>query len=161
MKAITLTQPWATLIAIGAKKIETRSWQTRYRGPLAIHAAKTFTPQDVAWSQTDPFKSVLASAGYTEFSQLPRGSIIATCNLVSICGTYEFGWGEVREPYRRRTFPTVFNGTPYKFDLSDQEESFGDYSIGRAAWLLADVQKLPKPVPARGALGLWEWAGAA
>lgn len=40
MKAITLTQPWATLVAIGAKRIETRSWATRYRGPLAIHAAK-------------------------------------------------------------------------------------------------------------------------
>ena len=39
MKVITLTQPWATLVAIGAKRIETRSWPTRYRGPLAIHAA--------------------------------------------------------------------------------------------------------------------------
>jgi activating signal cointegrator 1 len=42
MKAITLTQPWATLVAIGAKRIETRSWPTNYRGPLAIHAAKGF-----------------------------------------------------------------------------------------------------------------------
>ena len=41
MKAITLTQPWATLVAIGAKRIETRSWRTFYRGPLAIHAGKT------------------------------------------------------------------------------------------------------------------------
>ena len=40
MKALTLYQPWATLIAIGAKKIETRSWGTNYRGPLAIHAGK-------------------------------------------------------------------------------------------------------------------------
>ena len=39
MKALTLHQPWASLIAIGAKKIETRSWATSYRGPLAIHAA--------------------------------------------------------------------------------------------------------------------------
>jgi hypothetical protein len=40
MKVLSLTQPWATLAAIGAKKIETRSWSTAYRGPLAIHAAK-------------------------------------------------------------------------------------------------------------------------
>lgn len=40
MKAITLWQPWASLIAIGAKKYETRSWKTNYRGPIAIHAAK-------------------------------------------------------------------------------------------------------------------------
>ncbi|MFL5577327.1 MAG: ASCH domain-containing protein [Gemmatimonadaceae bacterium] len=42
MKALTLTQPWATLVAIGAKTIETRSWPTHYRGEVAIHAAKGF-----------------------------------------------------------------------------------------------------------------------
>ena len=42
MKALTLTQPWASLVAIGAKRIETRSWSTPYRGLLAIHAAKGF-----------------------------------------------------------------------------------------------------------------------
>lgn len=41
MNALTLMQPWATLVAIGAKRIETRSWATRYRGPSAIHAART------------------------------------------------------------------------------------------------------------------------
>src|SRR3954451_22243677 len=40
--ALTLTQPWATLVAIGAKQIETRSWGTSYRGWLAIHAAKGY-----------------------------------------------------------------------------------------------------------------------
>jgi hypothetical protein len=40
MKAITIWQPWASLIAIGAKQYETRSWETKYRGPIAIHAAK-------------------------------------------------------------------------------------------------------------------------
>lgn len=39
MKAITLWQPWASLVATGAKIIETRSWGTRHRGPIAIHAA--------------------------------------------------------------------------------------------------------------------------
>jgi hypothetical protein len=41
MKAITLIQPWASLIADGRKKVETRSWGTKYRGPLAIHAGKS------------------------------------------------------------------------------------------------------------------------
>ena len=40
MKALTLHQPWATLVAVGEKRIETRSWSTDYRGPLAIHAGK-------------------------------------------------------------------------------------------------------------------------
>ncbi len=40
MKAITIWQPWASLLACGAKQYETRSWATSYRGPIAIHAAK-------------------------------------------------------------------------------------------------------------------------
>lgn len=44
MKAISLWQPWATLISTGDKTWETRSWATTYRGPLAIHAAKKFGP---------------------------------------------------------------------------------------------------------------------
>ena len=44
MKALPVTQPYATLVALGAKHIETRSWSTRYRGPLAIHAGKGLGP---------------------------------------------------------------------------------------------------------------------
>lgn len=40
IKAITLWQPWASFMARGMKKNETRSWSTSYRGPLAIHSAK-------------------------------------------------------------------------------------------------------------------------
>src|SRR5438270_7339154 len=39
VKAITLWEPWATAMRLMLKKIETRHWQTGYRGPLAIHAA--------------------------------------------------------------------------------------------------------------------------
>ena len=41
MKAITIKQPWATLIAEGIKKYEFRSWNTNYRGKILIHAGKT------------------------------------------------------------------------------------------------------------------------
>lgn len=41
MKAITVWQPWATLLATGQKHNETRSWKTSYRGEILIHAAKT------------------------------------------------------------------------------------------------------------------------
>lgn len=40
MKAITVRQPWARCVAIGAKNVENRGRATAYRGPLAIHAAK-------------------------------------------------------------------------------------------------------------------------
>lgn len=44
MKALTVRQPWASLIALGVKTVETRSWSTKYRGPLAIHAGMTRPP---------------------------------------------------------------------------------------------------------------------
>lgn len=42
IRGLTLTQPWATLVALGEKHYETRSWDTGYRGLVAIHAAKKF-----------------------------------------------------------------------------------------------------------------------
>lgn len=151
MKTITLTQPWATLVTLGAKHIETRSWQTHYRGPLAIHAAKGATPAVIRLAFVEPFKSVLNAAGYKLFSLLPRSALIATCQLVSVIPVYKI----TDRGFYAWTGP---DGRDYRFDLTEQERAFGDYSFGRYAWLLADVQELPTPVPARGALGLWECA---
>lgn len=149
MKAITLTQPWATLVAIGAKKIETRGWKTDYRGPLAIHAAKGWTEEGVNVTRRDePFCSVLQAAGYTDFSQLPRGYVVATCRLVECV--------RIETPDRQAGIGIVNGGY---WTLDDQERAFGDYTPGRWAWLLADVKPFVVPAAARGSLGLWDWLG--
>ena len=134
MKAITLTQPWATLVAIGAKRIETRSWRTSHRGPLAIHAAKGMPDWAKDICNEEPFRSVLLAAGIAGVCDLPRGCVIATASLIG-CLTTE------------QSFP------------SEQEEAFGDYGPGRFAWWLDNVVPLPAPIPAKGSLGLWEWEG--
>jgi activating signal cointegrator 1 len=150
MKALTLTQPWATLVAIGAKRIETRSWGTTYRGPLAIHAALGWTEEVVGLFVTELFREVLVEAGYYNFSQLPRGCIVATCELVSVKKIHDvqryLGW-EWEGP----------EGMDYHFAIDQQELHFGNFADGRSAWLLNNVQLLPEPIPARGALSLWEW----
>ncbi len=117
-------------MAIGAKKIETRSWSTSYRGPLAIHAAKGF-PRDAQDFAHCPPVSVLFGMLY----RYPRGAVIATCRL-SHCVPAD-------------------SIKPFKF--SEQERRFGDYSSGRFAWILEEINPLAVPVPAKGALGLWEW----
>jgi hypothetical protein len=132
MKALTLHQPWATLIAIGAKTMETRSWSTPYRGPLAIHAAKYLT-EDAGWLIKEPvsgkpYRDALSAAGFRIFGDLPRGAIVATCQLVDCLPT-------------ERVTP----------------EDFGDYTPGRWAWVLRDVQPLAEPVVTRGYQGLWDW----
>lgn len=153
MKAITLTQPWATLVAIGAKRIETRSWSTSYRGPLAIHAAAGAST--IGWPQinhicrnTEPFKSVLQLTEHPAHA-LPLGAIVATATLVQCV--------RIPEPTHAFVFelePSTWIVPPHE---SEAERAFGDYTPGRFAWLLTDVKPLPEPIPAKGALGLWEW----
>lgn len=132
MKAITLTQPWATLVALGAKTIETRSWYTAYRGPLAIHAAKSIPTWVDEWAKD--VLPILSRLNVLPIWDLPRGCVLATCTLVDVVPT-----------------------TKVQPDIT--EELFGDYTAGRFAWLLADVRQLLVPVPARGSLGLWAWEG--
>jgi hypothetical protein len=77
MKVISIIQPFATLIMILEKLNETRSWATKHRGELGIHASKKVDKQIC---EQEPFKSVLAIYGYTA-SNLPVGVILGTVNL--------------------------------------------------------------------------------
>lgn len=147
MKAITLTQPWATLVAIGAKRIETRSWGTNYRGLLAIHAAKRFprNAKDLCFERE--FSNALLGAKLPwgmihTLDDFHLGYVLAVCKLTLVTEItgHETLWGEGDQKW------------PVK-----SERPFGDYTPGRFAWLLYDIQPLPDPIPARGALGLWEW----
>lgn len=138
MKALSLTQPWATLVAIGEKAIETRSWATTYRGPLLIHAAKDFPTAAKDLLLDRRFHQALARAGYYGPEHLPRGAIVAIADLV-----------DVRQ-MTQDTWPSLFEAA-----AQEHEHAFGDYRAGRFAWLLANVRPLPAPIPCRGALGLW------
>lgn len=166
MKALTLTQPWATLIALGAKKIETRSWATNYRGPLAIHAAQGLGPVGgvpglIDLCSEEPFLSTLKAAGVIEGGirkdRLPRGAIVAVCELKAIARVDRY-IPDLGDSYDQpETFLNFgIGGLP----LPDEPElSFGDYSIGRYAWELVNIRALSKPIPAKGAQGLWNYEG--
>jgi hypothetical protein len=155
MKALTLTQPWASLVAIGAKRIETRSWRTAYRGLLAIHAAASF-PADAKRMCDEPvFANALgASLGCQPDPRrlLPLGAVIATAQLLDCLPTNHLGelpgWLDAS---------SLLHDGPHDVWISEHEAAFGNYELGRWAWLLGDIIPLPKPIPAKGALGLWEW----
>ncbi len=127
MKALSLTQPWASLVATDQKRVETRSWSTNYRGPLYIHAAKSMNDAAHDFATEELFGGRLPLV-------LPLGALIATARLVDV----------------RRTEAVIR-------ELTATEIRYGDYTPGRFAWFLEDIQELPEPIPARGALGLWEW----
>ena len=153
MKALTLTQPWASLVACGAKRIETRSWRTPSRGLLAIHAARGFPADARDLTYARIVRQALASSfsgiDWPLDKALPLGSVIATARLISCLPT--------RELQKNRLIEVAPEACCEDFDLDERERSFGNYDIGRWAWLLADIKALATPVPAKGALGLWEW----
>ena len=168
MKALTILQPWASLIACGAKKFETRSWSTKYRGPIAIHVAQHKDTPRCAWQE--PFKSELTKAGmFTEypggklgFKLKHNGCVIAIADLVDcmsivyypgtdveIAKRIEVGAESSTTNKRDPNFSKIFVPTP-------KEIAFGDWTPGRYAWLLENVRPI-EPIPAKGMQRIWEW----
>jgi activating signal cointegrator 1 len=133
MKAISLTQPWASLVAIGAKRIETRSWRpTSALGEdIAIHAAKSF-PLDCR-QLCD--QTIFARALKRSWMQLPVGAVIAVVRV---------------ESYERTEKLLTTDGS-----LTLLEEAFGNYGPNRYGWRLTNLRPLSTPINCRGALGIW------
>ncbi len=134
MRGLSITQPWATLIAIGAKKIETRSWKTDYHGAIAIHASKKFPGICGSLCFDEPFKSTLAGCFCeTGAISLPTGAIVATATIAG-CVPVE-------------QIPPEL--------LTEQERAFGGYGPGRYGWIMSNVKRLQQPIQCNGTLGLW------
>lgn len=132
MKAISLTQPWASLVSIGAKRIETRSWRpsSAVGEDIAIHAAKGF-PVDCR-QLCD--QTIFARALKRSWMQLPIGAVIAVARVVS----YD------------RTERMLASG-----ELTAIEEAFGNYGPDRFGWRFENIRPLSTPINCRGALGIW------
>jgi hypothetical protein len=114
MKALTICQPYAEMIAAHEKPIENRTWPTSYRGLIAIHAGKSR-----AW---------LEDGDEAERPDMAFGAVVAVARLVD-CVRVE----DLPEPLR------------------SHHEANGPW-----CWVLEDVERLPAPIPCRGAQGLWE-----
>jgi hypothetical protein len=82
MKALSLWQPWASLVVAGTKHWETRSWSTDYRGLLAIHATKRVPKpfEDLLKAQSTPEAETLVKLmrqmGYYSLREMPMGKVI-------------------------------------------------------------------------------------
>lgn len=136
MRVLSVQQPWASLLVLGAKRFETRSWHTAHRGPLAIHAARRFSLFAQELCGREPFRTALRRGGFRDWSVLPRGALLGTVDLLRCVYVEELA------------------------DLADEERTFGDFRPGRWAWELGSPLPLPVPLPARGRLGVFELAVA-
>ena len=105
MRALTLHQPWATLVAVGAKTIETRGWSSAYRGPLVIHAAKKPLREKLVLGDFEAWPADLPGRPHPNHPDgrpcrlycnrgnwrtlaswwpLPLGAVVATCTLADV-----------------------------------------------------------------------------
>ena len=145
MKAITLHQPWATLIADGVKTIETRSWrppQTLIGQRIAIHAGKRLVANH--WLN-GPIRGAMYR-GHGEYwrQHIPRGAVVCTARLSSV--------GQVLD--LEDDGHVLLGDSP---SCLNREDPYGDFGVGRWLWFLEDIEPVDPPVPARGRQALWNW----
>jgi len=147
VRALTLWQPWASLLAAGAKRFETRSRVTHYRGPLLIHAAaRKFSPTaprdaEILRHLNRPafVEAMTEVLGHADLERLPYGAIIASARLEDC-----------------QQLPEGLHYIPSSFDRQlEREALFGDFTPGRYLWRVEIVRKLDVPVRAPGARMLW------
>ena len=156
IKQLTLHQPWASLIALGVKTVETRSWSTPYRGLIAIVAGKAMPCRlgetlNVGGYEVERDRGglLLRHQSLAWPYRLPTGVVVATAKLVDVVPTEETvastevtgGWEYVC-------------GWPA---IHPDIRALGDFRPRRFAWLLEDLRRVRWPIEQRGSLGLRDW----
>jgi hypothetical protein len=89
MKALSIRQPWAWLIVNGHKPIENRSWATRYRGPLLIHAAKGMTRAEYHDAGELCFR---LGVPLPAFDELERGGVVGQVTVTGCVDASSSSW---------------------------------------------------------------------
>jgi activating signal cointegrator 1 len=129
MKVLSLSEPFASLVREGIKKIETRSWKTNYRGELYIHASlRKINLYDIRINRL---------VGLLKDKELKYGYIIAKCNLTDCKLMDEKFIEDIKK--------------------NKNEYDCGLYEVGRYAWILENVQLIDKKEQVKGQLGIWNY----
>ena len=128
IKALSLWQPWASLMVAGVKLHETRHWSTEYRGPLAIHAAKTL---DLAAAPDELCDAVLGPGWRRD---LPLGKVLGVGVLARVSKAEQVA-----------------------DHLTAADAASGNFARGRFAWRVEDIRRLREPIPLTGRQGLFNW----
>lgn len=128
MKVLTIKQPWATLIAEGYKEYEFRTWKTKHRGPLLIHAGKGIDKKAIA-----RFKHLNL--------EYPSGAIIAKVEITDCVKVDD----KLRAILKEKD-PLVYKGVINK--TSSGWDGYG--------FKIENVKKI-EPISINGKLSLWDY----
>ena len=184
VRVLTLWQPWASLIMLGVKTIETRSWPFPSTVPLParilIHASKRPTSQPVRPRVDCPdcdgppisppgarhSCDTCGGWGFLSGPWLPLGAVLGWVTvthdvpMIGDCGTDMNASAHLcntawgQHLLHHRPESDPFDDGRTEHDISDQLP-YGDFTPDRFGWLLADPAPFDEPIPAKGAQGLW------
>ena len=128
MNAISIKQPFALLIAIGLKTIETRSWKTDYRGKLLICAAQdAHTGFYLSGDKKRPCEYFVSKIRKATNQHLAFGHAIAISNLVDV------------RPMKKE----------------DERKALIPFFPDAYAWVLENTQIIKTPFPITGQMGIF------
>ncbi len=142
MKCISLKQPWATLIILGIKRQEIRTWSTLYRGQLAIHACRKFPEEAGRLCQVEPFRSIFREFGISGGCDLPKGAVLGVVQLAD-CRAATAQDQLTLENLAHPTFASIPGGEHGR-------------RLGRWVWEFTDPRPLARPLPSRGQMGIYD-----
>lgn len=129
MKALSLWQPWASLVARGVKRHDTRTWTTEHRGLVAIHASKVV---DLAGAPNALCRAALDMFWWA--TKHPASAVVAVARLTAC-----------------RAAPSV---EPF---VTRADRAATDFSAGRFALVFDEIHALYEPIPLAGRQGLFNW----
>ena len=142
VKALSVHQPWASLIPLGIKRYETRPFSVNYRGELLICSTKNRKAAEQGWHSSTIIQSVLSSRGFPDWHSLPFGQALALVYLEDCLSTIQLAELFAKGGYNR------FRKT--------NELHYGNYDPGRFAWKLSAIRPVKEPFPVTGRQGLFE-----
>ena len=146
MRALSIPQPWATLIAEGVKTLETRAWapsQSETGKRIGIHASKTIV-LNPKYMDPETWEEMIQRHGFRWYREIPRGAMVATALL---WGLHQVTSIEKDEAYLKDAEFTV------------PVDPHGDFTPGRWLWLMKNIRPIEPPIPITGRQRLWKWNG--
>ena len=143
MKALSIKQPWASLIAYGIKDIENRTWKTNFRGRIYIHASGTGVKDKFsALTKEQRFEAETHPKDFNVlyFDDLPKSAIIGEVDIIDCVINHESIWAEK---------------TPVKIQIN-KSQLLTEKPIYN--WVLENAVLYDEPIlNVKGKLSLWDF----
>jgi hypothetical protein len=132
MKALSIQQPWAFCITNGTKRVENRTWGTKQRGWILIHAGKAYqTGMEHAINADSPEMDVV------EMKRAPRGAIVGMARMIDCIDLRRSRHDDDLESFGIAQDQVIWTGGPFAF-------------------VFDEVHAFPQPFPYKGALGFFD-----